>query len=384
MTVMDKPELRGTTWAHTRAIAPLVAASQWFSDTRSGPPAVWSTHCARQFGEGPLESLAADFDLVCFDHPHVGHIADSGIFLPLEEHLSGLELAERAAASTGHSFSSYASDGHQWGVPVDAAGTMAAWNPAKLHARSLEVPDSWNALLQLASEWPDMVVQPFSRMTTTALFFSLSVSLSNRGPQRLDSASFAESVHRLDQLYRATHGGFGFQLGSIDVLKRAMQGSDPIALVPFAYPYSCFARTDLLDQALQFGPHPAMPDGSPWHGVLGGAGIAVSARSSLPKQATDLLRWLTSLECQSTFFGVCMGQPADRRAWSTPGLNHTTNDFYFKGLALLDAAWLRPTDASFHAAQSQLADVLHAYLAGVSPLAQTRAVVARLLARYSD
>ncbi len=376
-------ELRGTTWAHTRAIAPLAAASQWFVDIHGGSPAAWSTHSARQFGEGPLEELAAAFDLVCFDHPHVGHIAHSRVFLPLEDHLSQADLLERRHASTGHSFASYASDGHQWGIPIDAAGTMAAWHPARLQAKSLEVPASWDQLLRLASENPGLVVQPFSRMTTTALFFAMSASLCNRGPQRLDGANFGECLERLAQLFELTHGGHGFKLGSIDVLKLVMQRESNIAFVPFAYPYSCFARTDLLAPALRFGPHPKLSGALAWNGVLGGAGIAVSASSAQAAQAIDLLRWLTSGECQSTFFGACLGQPADRRAWTSPMLNATTQDFYSNGLALMDAAWLRPTDVAFHAIQSRLADELHAYLQSQSSRHEACRNISGLLARYN-
>jgi multiple sugar transport system substrate-binding protein len=375
-------ELRGTTWAHTRAIAPLAAASQWHADTQGGVPAVWFTHSARQFGEGPVDQLAADFDLVCFDHPHAGHIAHSRIFLPLDEHLSEAELSDRKSASTGHSFASYACGGHQWGIPIDAAGTMSACNPAKLDALSIEMPGSWDALIRMAAAHPGLVVQPFSRMTTTAIFFSISVSLSNQGPQRLDGASFEDALARLAQLHKVSHGGYGFQLGSIDVLKLAMQAPTPVAIVPFAYPYSCFARMDLLAQPLRFGPHPTLPGGGAWHGVLGGAGIAVSARSGAPMQALSLLRWLTSRECQSTFFGVCLGQPADRRAWMAAPLNITTQDFYIRGLGLLDAAWLRPTDVAFHAIQGRLADTLHSFLAGNSAISATRLEVASLLAPY--
>ena len=184
---------------------------------------------------------------------------------------------------------------------------MCAWSPAKLHRLSVPVPETWDELLRLASERPGVVVQPFSRMTTTALFFSLSVSLSDKGPRRLDSGSFAQALHLLERLFTASHGGHGFQLGSIDALKLAMQGQNRMALVPFAYPYSCFARTDVVGQALQYRAHAKLPSRSAWHGVLGGAGIAVSATSASRAQALELLLWLTSSECQSTFFGVCLG-----------------------------------------------------------------------------
>lgn len=383
MKTTGMPELCGTTWAHTRAIAPLAAASQWHADVQGGVPAVWFTHSARQFGEGPLEPLAAEFDLVCFDHPHAGHVADSRMFLALDEHLSAEELSDRKSASSGHSFASYACGGHQWGVPVDAAATMSAWNPAKLDAISLEPPVSWDALIRLAADHPGRVVQPFSRMTTTAIFLSIAVSLSNQGPQKLDCASFEEALTRLRELHKVSHGGYDFRLGSIDVLKLAMQPTTPVAIVPFAYPYSCFARTDLLTNALRFGPHPRLPNVAAWHGVLGGAGIAVSAQSKAPAQALALLRWLTSRECQSTFFGVCLGQPADRRAWLSATLNAVTHDFYSRGLELMDAAWLRPTDVAFHSVQSRLADTLHALLGGESEISATRQKVAVLLAPYS-
>jgi multiple sugar transport system substrate-binding protein len=99
--------LSGTTWAHTRAIAPLAAASQWFVDAGADVSVSWSTHPARQFGEGPISSLIDQFDLICFDHPHVGHAANGGLFIPADEFLSQAELAERERASTSLSFESY-------------------------------------------------------------------------------------------------------------------------------------------------------------------------------------------------------------------------------------------------------------------------------------
>ncbi len=374
--------LSGTTWAHTRAIAPLAAASQWFVDAGADVSVSWSTHSARQFGEGPISSLIDQFDLICFDHPHVGHAANGGLFIPADEFLSQAELAERERASTGLSFESYRFGGRQWGIPVDAACTMSALSPSKFDAMRTDVPVDLEDVLRLAADRPGKVLQPFSRMTTTALFFSISVSLSDCGPQRLHAHTFGDSLEILQKLFSVTQSGHGFKLGSIDAMRLLMTESSETAYVPFTYPYSCFGRTDIIPNALKFESHPSLDGTRLWHGVLGGAGIAVSAKSASPRQAFDLLRWLTSTECQTVFFGLCLGQPADRFAWSECPADSLTRGFFSNGLRLMDCAWLRPTDLEFGPIQSQLAEELHRYLAGACGHGQTRQTVTKLLDRY--
>lgn len=374
--------LSGTTWAHTRAIAPLAAASQWFADAGGDLSVSWSTHSARQFGEGPIAALIDQFDLICFDHPHVGHVAKDGLFIPADEFLSRAELQDRRHASAGRSFESYQYEGKQWGIPVDAACTMSALSPSKIDALRIDLPRNLEDVLRLAADRPGIVLQPFSRMTTTALFFSICVSLSNSGPQRLHTHTFGDSLEMLQRLFSATHAGYGVKLGSIEAMQLLMTESSSVSYVPFTYPYSCFSRTDLLPNALKFGSHPSLAAARPWHGILGGAGIAVSAKSAAPLQAFELLRWLTSTECQTVFFGACLGQPADRFAWSACSVDALTRGFFSNGLPLMDCAWLRPTDLAFGSIQSQLADELHRYLAGACGHDQTRQTVAKLLERY--
>ena len=375
--------LAGTTWSHVRAIAPLAAASQWFADARPGVTVTWSTHGARQFGEGPLEPLADAFDLICFDHPHTGHAAAHRLFTPLDQCLSRAELEALSAASLGESFGSYADGGVQWGVPIDAACTMSASSPVKLASVDLEVPADFDELIRSARAHPGRIVQPFSRMTTTAVFFSIATSLSDAGPRRLDAHTFGDALDALCRLHEATHAGHGIALGSMEALRLLMDPAHEAAHAPFVYPYACFARTDLLEGALIYGDHPSLPAASACRGVLGGAGIAISAHARNPALASDLLRWLVSARCQSTFMQVCLGQPADRRAWSTGPIDDATRGFYSTGLARLDAAWLRPTDVAFQSTQSRLADLLHRCLDGQRDANDTLRDVTDLLLPYA-
>jgi multiple sugar transport system substrate-binding protein len=375
--------LRGTTWAHARSVAPLAAASQWFADGHPGLSVTWSGHTARQFGEGPVEPLADEFDLVCIDHPHVGHLSESGAFLPASDHLAAEVLAERERASAGRSFESYRYGGKQWAIPIDAACTMAAWSPAKCGASGIRMPVDLDDACRLAADHPGSVIQPFSRMTTTALFFAISASLSNQGPQRLDARAFPDALATLGRIFSAMHGGHGFGLGSIEAMALLMRDSSPVACVPFAYPYACFARSDLLRSPLRYAAHPRLAHDLALSGVLGGAGIAVSTKSKTPSLAFELVTWLTSAECQSTFIAACLGQPADRCAWSAGTVDSLTGGFYSATLPLLDAAWLRPTDRDFQRIQSRLADVLCHWLIGASSSGETGAMVDQLLKPYT-
>ena len=94
-------ELRATNWNHVRGIAPLAAAAQVFSDRNPGVRIEVVPHSAAQFGEGPLDVLTRDFDLVGFDHPLTGIAAQEGLFLPLDDHLPAEVLADRRARARG-------------------------------------------------------------------------------------------------------------------------------------------------------------------------------------------------------------------------------------------------------------------------------------------
>ena len=133
-------KLRGLAWDHRRCWGPLEA-----SVGRAGRPATPrsrspGTGAASCFGEAPLEAVLGAYDLVVFDHPFVGEIAEGGLMVPFDEHLSVEEKAFFERDSVGKSWQSYQRQGRQWALPIDAACQVASYRPDLLSGLGGAVP----------------------------------------------------------------------------------------------------------------------------------------------------------------------------------------------------------------------------------------------------
>ena len=73
--------------------------------------------------------MLAAYDLVVFDHPFIGDIARGRLMVPFDDYLSGDQRSFFEADSVGSSWQSYARDGHQWALPIDAACQVASYRP---------------------------------------------------------------------------------------------------------------------------------------------------------------------------------------------------------------------------------------------------------------
>src|SRR6476660_8889410 len=122
------PHLRGLAWDHPRAIAPLRAtAAQW--QLQTGVTVAWEARSLQAFADQPLEDVVEQYDLVVFDHPHVGVVAEHGLLVPLDAHVDPGFLEDQATGSVGASHRSYEWHGRQWGLAIDAAGHVSAYRP---------------------------------------------------------------------------------------------------------------------------------------------------------------------------------------------------------------------------------------------------------------
>ena len=122
--------LRGSSWDHERGHSPMVATAAEYERHCGGAVRIeWEPRSLKAFGMAHVEELAADFDLILIDHPHIGAMAESGAVVPLDELVDPDAIAELAEGSPGRSHQSYEYDGHLWALAVDAACHVAAWRP---------------------------------------------------------------------------------------------------------------------------------------------------------------------------------------------------------------------------------------------------------------
>src|SRR5438128_1790915 len=99
--------LKGMTWDHTRGYAPMVATAAEYHRLHPDAQITWEKRSLQAFADYPLAELAAQFDLIVIDHPHVGAAVKDGSLVALDHTGRANELATLARQSLSVSHASY-------------------------------------------------------------------------------------------------------------------------------------------------------------------------------------------------------------------------------------------------------------------------------------
>ena len=140
--------LRGMTWDHARGYDPMIATSAAYMAAHPGVKITWEKRSLQAFADRPIGDMAGEYDLMVIDHPHVGEVARAGHLVDFAAQGRDAELAALAAGSVGASHPSYAFEGGQWGLAIDAATPVACYRPDLLEA----APKRWDQVLDLARQ----------------------------------------------------------------------------------------------------------------------------------------------------------------------------------------------------------------------------------------
>jgi multiple sugar transport system substrate-binding protein len=350
-------KLRGMTWDHPRAYDPLVAVSALYGQRHPGVEISWERRSLQDFEHYPVEDLAARYDLIIIDHPHVGEAAAKGALLPFDRSEQRDRVAAIAAGSVGRSFASYHFDGQQWALPVDAAAQVQAFRRDRLAAPARR----WSEAVAMAGE--GLVAIP---LRAPHALMSLMTLAANAGtPPAIAPGPFLPR---------------GDLLAALDLLAKLFALVDPVcltldpiaasellvshprwAMVPLVYGYVPYARPGFRAVPLAFADIPAIGAGGPRGSVLGGTGMAVSAHGAAPDVAQDFALFATAADIQATVYAET-GQPAHRSAWESDAVNRACGDFYRATLATLDAAYLRPRHAGYIGFQARASTLIEGFL----------------------
>ncbi|MDR6511254.1 multiple sugar transport system substrate-binding protein [Novosphingobium capsulatum] len=354
---MSETTLKGMTWDHPRGYDPLVAASrEWARLT--GTAIEWERRSLQAFETHPVEDLARAYDLVVIDHPHVGIAAQSGALLPF----AGGD-ADAAAGSVGGSYESYAWDGRQWALPIDAAAQVQAWVPGRLPTPLRD----WGSVLRHAEAGGIGLPlrAPHSLMSLMTLCGLMGLELCP-APRVLFPDAAAVAVERLYALAERAAPGAA-ESDPIAVLEAMARADSPLVAAPLIYGYVSYAQDGFRPVRLAFA------DLAPWQGsaprgsVLGGTGIAVSRLGRDPAGAMAFARWLAGGPVQTGIVAANGGQPAHAQAWADIPTNATTGDFYRATRATLDHAWIRPRHAGYMPFQDEASGLILAAIARQMP-----------------
>ncbi len=354
---MDDP-LVVMTWDHPRGRRPVeVCAARWEAD-HPGTHIVVETRSLADFEHYPIGELAQRCDLVLYDHPFVGTAAQEGVFIPLDEWLERDFLEDQRTHSVGPSYASYAWEGRQWGLAIDAAAQVAAFRPDLLESAGYRLPSDWDELQHLGAHLPahtlGMALNPTHAF---ASFLTLLATLSEEGGwdgrEPLDRARGDEALGRLKWLWERAHPR-SRRSSPIDILEH-MSGSDEIWYAPLIFGYVTYAVAGHRPKRVRFGPIPAARGA-----ILGGVGIGVSAlRTKNRRTALNFAEYLVSAKIQSGPYVRNGGQPGHRSAWEDQEVNQELNRFFVDTLPVLDRAYVRPRYAGYQILQRRGELYLH-------------------------
>lgn len=330
--------LTGVTWDHARGYDCLAGASKTYADI-SGVHVRWTKRSLQAFADQPIASLAEDYDLVILDHPHVGQVAANRCLLPLPK------PEPAATASIGGSAESYEWGGAVWAYAVDAACQMAVRRPGI----DSPLPTDWQDLLD-DDAGRFRAVTPLLPVDAFDTFLTLVASQDGGGvpasPDMFvsrDQGRLAVSV--LKALYRL---GPAEAVGwnPIAVLE-LLSTTDAFAYSPCLFGYINYACPGFRSWTLACVDLPVFRGVGKRSGILGGAGLGVSARTKHADEAIAFARWVASEPVQSGPYLAHGGQPAHCRTWTANADDPRYDGFLRGGFETMRTAWTRPRNPWF-------------------------------------
>lgn len=374
---MNRP-LRGIAWNHTRGFTSVVATGQLYEELHPEVSVTWEKRSLQAFADASLAELAAQFDLIIMDHPHTALAATEGLLLPLEDWLPAEFLADQAANSVGGSHSSYRFNDRQWTLASDAAAPIATWRPDLLAQHHLTLPETWEEVLDLARRgFVTVSAFPIDVLMHSYMFSAALGATPFTGHEVAPEEVLTQALAELRTLVELCDPAC-LARNPIRTYAWMTQTDDRrAAYCPFAYGYSNYSRPGYAKFSLQAGGLVKLGNRR-LRSTLGGAGIAVSALTKHPREATDFARFTASADTQKGIYFQAGGQPGYRGAWLDGAVNAASANFFRATLPTLDEALLRPQFPGYMAFQDSGTPVAHACVAGRSSPAEAARELNRL------
>lgn len=356
---MSSPILNGITWDHPRGYDPLIASSALY-EKLFGVKVKWEKRSLTNFGDQSLPGLCERFDLLIIDHPHAGVALETKCLFPLNELLPKEKINELKNQTAGPCFSSYSYKEKQWAIPVDAAMQCSANRPDLLG--DLAIPKNWAEVFELTDLLKKRNLQVGTAFCPTdSLCSFLTITAQLGSPVREGNEMLVMRETGLQSLELMRRMRDNFHKNSLDwnpiQLYDHMSTHDEIAYVPLAFCYTNYSRNGFRKNNLGYNNAPGIKNA-----VLGGAGIAVSAKSKYLNESAQYVAWICSAEIQRSVYVMEQGQPANIVAWKSDFANGLTYNFFFNTMDTLANAFVRPRYSGWPEFQKYLGEVLHAYL----------------------
>lgn len=334
-------------WQSRRATEPVAAAIAAYRQRNPGVEITQVIRPLSDFEHQGIQDVAKRHDIVIFDHPFCGAIAESECFVALDEHLA------RAPSSNSHVFigpslETYRFKGRLWGLPIDGATQHALVRKDLIAYHGAGTPKSHSDVLELGKKVKAKGHFLGTAVATPHGLMSIMSYMANLGsPMQADDEkllaiprdSFAKAFDAVREILDlAPPEAMGWN--SID-LHEQMVTRDDIVYAPAVYGYATYGETDYV-RRLSFAPFPGMV--APFHSgtVIGGTAMGVSRYSQEQNAALAFALFMASDEIQHDLVAHHHGQPAGLRGWQETGMDLLYNGFFSAVASTMEAAWVRP------------------------------------------
>jgi multiple sugar transport system substrate-binding protein len=343
---------RGLTWDHPRGRLALERAAALATDAAGERLIEWDAQALEGFEASPIESLAARYDVIVLDHPHLGDAIAAEAIRPLDTLFPAEFLAAVARDAVGPSAASYTLDGRLWALPLDAAAQVAVSVPELVPTP----PRTWADVVELATIAPVALslAGPHAFLTYASLCVALGAEPSVvPGGGFVDPAVGERALGTLRGLARTRPTGTA-ELNPIALLERMRRARD-IAYIPLVYGYVTYSTGP---DPLRFDDAPIAPTGTRRGSTIGGTGIAISSRCVPDAALLAHLAGLLDAEVQRTRIPAYAGQPSLRSAWTDEAVNAASGDFYRRTISTIEQSWVRPRVPGYIPFQTAASGVL--------------------------
>lgn len=366
-TSSDIIRLRGIAWNHSRGFTPMVATAQRYGELHPHIEITWEKRSLQAFADAPIEKLAEQFDLIVIDHPFAGFAAQHPVLHNLNQIASRELLADLRAHSTGASFESYDYDDHLCALPIDAATPISGWREDLLAHHRVNVPQTWEELLELARAGLVAVAGiPVDCLMNFFMFCHAHGETPAAHPDRLVSSGVGEAALAMQHELMSILPAETWTRNPIRVWDAlaAADAKGP-AYCPFAYGYSNYARAGYAPHVLKFGGMVSFR-GRALRPTLGGTGLAISTRCQHVAVALNYAALVAGASWQRTLYFENGGQPAHCTAWADTEVNRRSNGFFANTLATMEDSWTRPRYSGYLQFQDSGGDIVRDFLLGKS------------------
>ncbi|MCA9858219.1 MAG: extracellular solute-binding protein [Thermomicrobiales bacterium] len=354
-------EFEGVSWDHPRGHDCIVATSEAYTALHPEVSFKWTTRSLQDFADYPIGKLSERNDFIVLDHPFMGVAATSGCLLPLDEWIGADALADQRAHTVGPSFESYRAGGHYWAMAIDAACQVASFRPDLLER---DPPRTWDDVVTLAESRSGkstaQVAHPLIPVDTLMTFLTICAVYGEpaaRTPERFAGNSVGAAAWETMLRLSKTIHPMSKHWNPIRTYDRMCE-SDEIAYVPAAFGYSNYAREGFREKTIGFAATPQSGEKGRG-GVLGGAGLSISARTKHPEVAADFAVFAASGPVQSGIYVTSGGQPGHIDAWTSDEVNALCGNFFADTLQGIASAYLRPRYLGFMEFQDRAGMLMH-------------------------